>query len=265
MTVGSERIELLAARLCLRRPCACPSPCMRSKASLILDRGRPAGAQQKGRARESMGSADGPSAPCAAASRYGGRRCCVGERAPPWPCLPVLFIFRRTVRDVRVDVELSAACLVDDGGQLRAALHAAERAAAPHATSHKLKRPCGDLLSGRGHALQKTAKQAANSTHTHSERDSKQSKAQPADLPQAAEHSLCVWSYDDGALAPALVAALESGAHEIHVSFEIEKLKKSAHRDQAAAAAHVRELLSPHAAHHSLCSWREHSPTASIE
>ena len=43
------------------------------------------------------------------------------------------------------------------------------------------------------------------------------------------------------------MAALESGAHEIHIAFEIKKLKKSAHRDQEAAAAHVRELLSPHA------------------
>jgi hypothetical protein len=71
----------------------------------------------------------------------------------------------------------------------------------------------------------KTATHAANSTQKHSERDLPQCKAQPADLPQAAGHSLCAWSNDDGALAPALVAALESGAHQIHIAFEIEKLK----------------------------------------
>lgn len=49
-------------------------------------------------------------------------------------CPDVDLCQRQSVRDVRLNVQLSAACLVDNAGKLRATTDTAERTAAPHAT-----------------------------------------------------------------------------------------------------------------------------------
>lgn len=67
-------------------------------------------------------------------------------------CADVDFCERQSVRDVGLDVQPALACLIHDARQLRAAANAAERGAAPHATSHQLEGTRGDLLAAGSHS-----------------------------------------------------------------------------------------------------------------
>src|SRR5437763_570538 len=136
-------------------------------------------------------TANGPfrTAPGVAAVRAGGFR-----RVPPKLKLPseaddgandlalvqqieraVDLLERQHLADHLVDLDLPAEVALYEPGQLRAALYAAERRAAPHAAGDQLKRAGMDLLPGARDA-------------------------------------------DDDRLPPALVAALERGAHDAHVA-----------------------------------------------
>src|ERR1700687_5904664 len=88
---------------------------------------------------------------------------------------PVDLLERQHLADHLVDLDLPAEVAVYEPRQLRAALYAAERRAAPDAA--------GDQLERAGMYLFARARDA-----------------------------------DDGGLPPALVAALERGAHDVHVT-----------------------------------------------
>src|SRR5438034_3199205 len=88
---------------------------------------------------------------------------------------PIDLLERQHLADHLVDLDLPAKVALDEPGQLRAALYAAERRAAPDAARDQLERARMYLFARAGDT-------------------------------------------DDRRLAPALVAALERGAHDVHVA-----------------------------------------------